>query len=220
MTIGVAGVEIGKLKKQDRESPKLGDPAPPGSIVLFDGSSADKFENGKMDEDNLLMPGCTSKEKFGSGKLHVEFRVPFMPKATGQGRGNSGVYIQNRYEIQILDSFGLDEMDNGCGAIYGIKAPDQNMSYPPFSWQTYDIDFTEAKYENGKKVEGSEPTVTVKQNGIVIHRRTKLPQVTAGSKLAAGPEPGPIYLQDHGNPVRFQNIWFLPSGAETAVEKK
>ncbi|HTU25513.1 MAG TPA: DUF1080 domain-containing protein, partial [Pirellulales bacterium] len=138
LTISVAGVKISELKKVDRESPTLNETPPDGAIVLFDGSNADKFENGKMTEDGLLIPGCTSKEKFGSGKLHIEFRTPFMPEARDQGRGNSGVYVQGRYEVQVLDSFGLDEADNGCAGIYSIKAPDQNVCFPPGTWQTYD----------------------------------------------------------------------------------
>ncbi len=212
-TINVAGVKIADLKKVDRESTTLGAPPPEGAVVLFDGSTADNFEKGKMTEDGLLLPGCTTKEKFGSGKLHVEFRVPFMPEARGQGRGNSGVYLQGRYEVQVLDSFGEEESDTGCGAIYSLKAPDQNMSYPPGSWQTYDIDFTAAEYKDGQKVK--DPIVSVKQNNILIDRKTTLPEATRGATVAVGDEPGPIYLQDHGNPVRYRNIWFVKKMAET-----
>ena len=129
LTISVAGVKISELKKIDRESRTLGEPPPDGAVVLFDGSTASNFENGKMTEDGLLMPGCTSKEKFGSGKLHLEFRLPFMPDARDQARGNSGVYVQGRYEVQVLDSFGLDEADNGCGAIYSMKAPIKTFAF-------------------------------------------------------------------------------------------
>ncbi|HEY1785415.1 MAG TPA: DUF1080 domain-containing protein, partial [Pirellulales bacterium] len=139
LTISVAGVKISELKKIDRESPTLGESPPEGAVVLFDGSTASNFEKGKMTEDGLLLPGCTSKEKFGSGKLHVEFRTPFLPEARDQARGNSGVYVQGRYEVQVLDSFGDEEKDNGCGAIYSLKAPDQNVCFPPGTWQTYDI---------------------------------------------------------------------------------
>ncbi|HEX4142186.1 MAG TPA: DUF1080 domain-containing protein [Pirellulales bacterium] len=216
LTISVAGVKIATLKKVDRESPTLGEAPPDGAVVLFDGSSADNFEKGKMTEDGLLMPGCTSKEKLGSGKLHLEFRVPFKPEARDQARGNSGVYVQGRYEVQVLDSFGLDEVDNGCGALYSLKAPDQNMCYPPGTWQTYDIDFTAADYQDGKKVK--DPVITVKQNGVPIDRKVPLPQPTPGGQ-AAGDEPGPIQLQDHGNPVRFRNIWFVKKSADKPVEK-
>ena len=193
-------MKIADLKKIERESPTLGQSPPEGAVVLFDGSTADNFENGKMTEDGLLLPGCTSKEKFGSGKLHVEFRVPFMPEARDQGRGNSGVYLQGRYEVQVLDSFGLDESDTGGGAIYSLKAPDQNMCFPPGIWQTYDIDFTAAEYQDGKKVK--DPIITVKQNGVAVIRKAALTQATrsAGRRgrgarpdLPARPrQPGPL----------------------------
>jgi hypothetical protein len=217
LTINVAGVKIADLKKIDRESPTMGEAPPEGAVVLFDGSSAENFENGKMTEDGLLLPGCTSKEKLGSGKLHIEFRVPFKPEARDQARGNSGVYVQGRYEVQVLDSFGLEEADNGCGAIYSIKAPEQNMSFPPGAWQTYDIDFTAAEYQDGKKVK--DPIITIKQNGVAITRKTSLPQASPGSPVPVGAEPGPINLQDHANPVRYRNIWFAAKPAEKPVEK-
>ncbi len=213
LTISVAGVKISELKKVDRESTTLGAQPPAGAVVLFDGSTASNFENGKMTEDGLLLPGCTSKEKLGSGKLHIEFRVPFMPDARGQARGNSGVYVQGRYEIQVLDSFGEDESDTGCGAIYSLKAPDQNMSYPPGAWQTYDIDFTAAEYKDGQKVKDA--IISVKQNNVLVDRKTTLPQVSPASPVAAGDSPGPLYLQNHGgDPVRYRNIWFVPKEAK------
>ncbi|HTU27644.1 MAG TPA: DUF1080 domain-containing protein [Pirellulales bacterium] len=217
LTITVAGLKIADLKKIDRESKTLGEAAPEGAVVLFDGSSADAFEKGRMTEDGLLLPGCTSKEKFGSGKLHVEFRVPYMPEARDQARGNSGIYLQGRYEVQVLDSFGLDESDTGGGAIYSVKAPDQNMCYPPGVWQTYDIDFTAAEYKDGKKVKDA--IITVKQNGVPVQRKTPLPATTRGSTVALGEEPGPLYLQDHNTPVRYRNIWFVKKAAEKPVEK-
>lgn len=217
LTISVGGVKISELKKVDRESPTLGAPAPEGAVVLFDGSTAGNFENGKMTEDGLLLPGCTSKEKFGSGKLHIEFREPFMPDARDQARGNSGVYLQGRYEVQVLDSFGEEESMNGGGAIYSLSAPNQNMCYPPGAWQTYDIDFTAADYKDGVKVK--DPIVSVRQNDVLIDRKTPLPNVTPGSTVVAGEEPGPLYLQNHGDPVRFRNIWFVKKTAEKPVEK-
>jgi hypothetical protein len=190
----------------------LGAPAPAGAVVLFDGTTASNFEGGKMTEDGLLLPGCTSKEKFGSGKLHIEFREPFMPEARDQARANSGVYVQGRYEVQILDSFGEDEADSGCGAIYSLKAPDQNMSYPPGVWQTYDIDFTAAEYKDGQKVK--DPVITVKQNNVLVARKTSLPQATPTAPVAVGEEPGPVFLQNHGDAVRYRNIWFVPKVAD------
>ncbi len=196
-----------ELKKVLRKSPTLAAKPPKGAIVLFDGSSVDKFKNAKLSEDKLLIPRADSIQRFGSHKLHIEFFLPFKPKARGQGRGNSGCYLQGRYEVQVLDSFGLEGKNNECGGVYSIKAPDLNMCYPPLSWQTYDIEFTAAKFKNGKKLEDAR--MTVLHNGVKIHDNVKLPKRTTASPLPEGPEPGYLHLQDHGNPVRYRNIWVL-----------
>ncbi|MFN9975812.1 MAG: DUF1080 domain-containing protein, partial [Phycisphaerae bacterium] len=96
---------------------------PEGAVVLFDGTTADKFENGRMSDDKLLMEGVTSKDKFTDFQLHLEFRLAYMPLARGQARSNSGCYLQGRYEVQILDSFGLSGADNECGGIYKVSRP-------------------------------------------------------------------------------------------------
>lgn len=199
--------EVAKLKKTERHSPTEGQKPPEGAVVLFDGTSADAFEDGKM-EDGLLLPGCVSKQRFGDFALHLEFRVPYMPTARGQARGNSGCYLQGRYELQILDSFGLVSQDNDCGGIYKIRPPGINACYPPLSWQTYDIDFTAAEYDDSGK-QTKEAVVSVRQNGETIHKDLRLPAPTPGGKMKPGPEPGPLYLQDHHNPVRFRNIWVV-----------
>ena len=147
---------------------------------------------------------------FRDFKLHLEFRLPFKPFDRGQGRGNSGLYMKGRYETQILDSFGLEGKNNECGGVYSISAPSVNMCLPPLVWQTYDIDFTEARYDDaGKKVENARMTVLL--NGVKVHENLELPRGTTAHPVKEGPEPGPIYLQSHGNPVRFRNIWVLPS---------
>ena len=162
-----------------------------------------------MTEDGLLVQGATSEEKFQDFEMHVEFRLPFMPAARGQARGNSGLYFQGRYEVQMLDSFGLSGEDNECGGIYTIKKPDMNMCYPPLVWQTYDVDYTAAKFdEAGEKTENAR--VTIRHNGVVIHDDVELDHKTTAAPFDEGPEPGPIYLQDHGNPVRYRNIWVSP----------
>ncbi len=202
------GNEVGQLKKIDRKSPTLGMKPPAGAVVLFDGTTADQFEGGRITPDKLLMEGVTSKRKFQSCTLHLEFMLPFQPNDRGQGRGNSGCYLQGRYEVQILDSFGLEGKNNECGGLYSIKDCDLNMCLPPLSWQTYDIDYTAAKYDDtGKKTTNGR--MTVRHNGVVIHDNVELPKDTTAAPVKEGPTPGPIYIQDHGNPVRFRNIWLV-----------
>ena len=203
----LAGNKFAELKKIARKSSTLGAKPPKGAVVLFDGTSVDKFKNAKLSKDKLLIPRADSIQRFGSHKLHIEFFLPFKPKARGQGRGNSGCYLQGRYEVQVLDSFGLEGRNNECGGVYSIKAPDLNMCYPPLCWQTYDIEFTAAKFKEGKKVEDAR--MTVLHNGVKIHDNVKLPKRTTASPLPEGPEPGFLHLQDHGNPVRYRNIWVV-----------
>lgn len=204
-----SGKTLGVLKRTERKTPTLGAKPPAGAVVLFDGGSADAFEKGEMTPDNLLKEGVTSKQTFNSARYHLEFRLPFMPFSLGQSRANSGFYVQGRYEIQILDSFGLEGLDNECGGIYKASKPAVNMCLPPLVWQTYDVDFTAAKFQDGKKVDDAR--VTVRHNGLVIHNNLRLPAVTPGGKLKTeSPDPGPLYLQNHRNPVRFRNIWVVP----------
>jgi len=200
------GTTLGTLRHVCRTSPTLGEKPPAGAVVLFDGTSAEAFIDGRV-KDGVLLEGSTSKQKFQSYKIHLEFMVPFMPAARGQGRGNSGYYSQGRYETQILDSFGLVSQNNDCAAIYGIAAPRINMCYPPLSWQTYDVDYTAAEYQDGKKVKNAR--LTVRHNGVEVQKDTEATHGTTAAPVKEGPEPGPVYLQNHGNPVRFRNIWLV-----------
>jgi hypothetical protein len=155
----------------------------------------------------LAASGAQSKATFGDHSLHLEFRTPFMPKSRGQARGNSGMYVQSRYEVQVLDSFGLEGKDNECGGIYSISEPKVNMCFPPLSWQTYDYDFAAARYDaDGKKVENAR--ITLKHNGVVIFDDLELEHGTPG-RYEEGPEKQGLFLQDHGNPVAFRNIWVV-----------
>jgi len=215
--------DIGDLaiaKPEDKEDVKS-TPPPEGAIVLLDGKSLDNWTKRDSKEKpgwKLLEGGIaeahggdimSSQEFDGSFKLHVEFRVPYMPKAKGQARGNSGVYVQGRYEVQVLDSYGLKSRDNDCGAIYEVAAPLVNACKAPTVWQSYDIEFQSPKCEDGKQVEP--PVITVYQNGIKIHDKLKITRTNTRAGRGGDPcKPGPIMLQDHGNPVQYRNIWLLP----------
>jgi hypothetical protein len=196
------------LRKTLRHSPTEGAKPPASAIVLFDGSKSDELDNPKLDDRKFLVAGVTTKRAFADFTLHLEYILPFMPEARGQARANSGVYIQRRYEIQILDSFGLvSAKNNDCAAVYTRTAPSLNMCYPPLSWQTYDIDFTAARWDaDGKKTANA--VVTVKHNGVVVHDKVQIASKT-GSGQPESPQSGPINFQYHNNPVFFRNIWIV-----------
>lgn len=202
--------EIGVLRRAERASPTLGAPPPDGAIALFDGTAETAARHWKKPrlEGDLLRVGQTTREEFGDCRLHLEFRLPWKPDARGQQRGNSGVYLAGRYEVQVLDSFGRRGKDNECGGIYGVAEPEVNLCYPPLRWQTYDIDFTAPRFdEAGKKTANAR--VTVRHNGVVIHRDLEIPRPTGLARLKGETAQGPLVLQNHGNPVRFRNIWVL-----------
>lgn len=200
------GTQVAAIKRVVRKSPTLGAKPPKGAIVLFDGSNGEAFEGSQVD-DGLLLANTFSKEKFADHTMHLEFRTPFKPTGRGQGRGNSGVYVQSRYEVQVLDSFALAGKNNECGGIYQIAEPKVNMCFPPLQWQTYDIDFTAARYDDdGNKTANAR--ATIKHNGVVIHDDLELPHHTPG-RHPEGPEPDGVYLQGHGNPVYYRNIWVV-----------
>ncbi|MDG2385384.1 MAG: DUF1080 domain-containing protein [Pirellulaceae bacterium] len=203
---GPTGKALGQLRKMNRRSRTLGLRPPANAQVLFDGRDAAAFKNARV-ENGLLQIGTELIPRFRDFLFHIEFMVPYMPHAKGQGRGNSGVYLQSRYEVQILDSFGLEGKFNECGALYRYQAPDQNMAFPPLNWQTYDITFQAPQFDgNGQKIANGR--ITVLHNGVAVHSQFELERKT-GAGRKEGPKPFPIKLQDHGNPVQFRNIWIV-----------
>jgi hypothetical protein len=210
-----AGRELGRLAKIDRRSPTMGLAPPANAVVLFDGRSTDKLQGAKLTPDGLLLAGVLTKMPVEAFRLHLEFRTPFMPAARGQARGNSGVYIQQRYEVQILDSFGLEGANNECGGLYTQTKPDINMCLPPLTWQTYDIWFTPPVFgPDGKKTANAR--ITVLHNGVPVHWHREITAKTGGGKVE-GPEPFPINLQDHGNPVVYRNFWLVPGEGDAQL---
>jgi hypothetical protein len=203
-----AGDVMFTLPKVVRGSPTLGQKPPPGAVQIFDGTNVEKLVAGRIDDAGLLMEGVTTKDRFGDALWHIEFRLPYQPRDRGQARGNSGAYIQGAYEVQMLDSFGLDGLNNECGGIYSVAAPQVNMCLPPLEWQTYDIEFTAPRFEGDRKV--ANPRMTVRHNGVLIHENAEIPKITPGGPQKTEEPLGPLYLQDHGNPVRYRNIWVLP----------
>ena len=208
MTVSAA-VKFGRtkldLKRTERHSPTEGAKPPEGAKVLFDGTTAEKFEPGVLLPNKNLLQGGTTKDKFTDYTLHLEFRLSYAPTARGQARCNSGVYLHDCYEIQVLDSFGLEGKADECGGFYQLREPDVNMCFPPLTWQTYDVKFTAPKYEGGKKTANAK--VEVRHNGVLIHPEFELAHNTPG-RQGEGPAPRPIYLQDHaGDHVEFRNVW-------------
>jgi 3-keto-disaccharide hydrolase len=219
----------------DRPLPKVitpgtcGTPEEPGrppsdAIVLFDGKDLSQWQSGRGRPAGwtveggamVIKPGAgeiRTREEFGDCQLHLEFAAPVPPKSSDQGRGNSGVMFFGRYEIQVLDCYeNLTYADGHAAAIYGQYPPLVNASRPPGQWQTYDIIFTAPRFKADGTVE-SPAFVTMLHNGVLVHNHTApigaMAYRAVGTYTPHGPK-GPIVLQDHGNPVRFRNIWLRP----------
>jgi hypothetical protein len=212
LIIQTADGQVFALKKTVRKSPTLGAKPPQGALVLFDGTTTDEFDRGRLDKENGILntdgKDIVTKKKFLNYTVHCEFMLPYRPDARGQGRGNSGFYMVDLYEVQILDSFGLDGKNNECGGVYTLLAPKVNTCLPPLQWQTYDIDFTSAvRDEGGKKVKNAR--ITANLNWTVIHDDAEITGTTGGARKEPEGTPGPLRLQGHNNPLQFRNIWIV-----------
>lgn len=206
----------------------VGIAAPPSdAIVLFDGSEKALTENWTDTKGNpsgwkvvdgalesVKMAGyIQTKEKFGSCQLHVEWATPTKVEGDGQGRGNSGVFLMNTYEVQVLDNYeNVTYADGQAGAIYGRQKPLVNACRKPGEWQTYDIVFHRPLFDAAGKVT-RRATFTVLHNGVLVQDHTVMSGGTgwmgphAASEYQAHPDKLPFAMQDHGNPVRFRNVW-------------
>jgi len=226
-----------ELKRVERLSPTLGAKPPAGAVVLFDGKNFDQWKHGdgrpvswhllgngvmevrsahsQQDRDQGIGGDIQTKEVFGDCRIHLEFRYPVEPGKAGQGRGNSGFFFQGDYEVQVLNSYGLQGLWNECGALYKMSPPKVNAARPPMQWQTYDVEYKASVWKDGKKI--SPPRITVRHNGVLIHDRQEISHVTAHAFDQRSQEPqgpGPIRLQDHSNAIQYRNIWLLPGTSE------
>lgn len=228
-------IPYGKWRVHDaaRPRPEVVTPGRDGSppsdaVVLFDGTDLSKWEHVRGDEtvaatwklgdgyfETVPRSGqLVSKDRFGDCQVHVEWATPSEVKGDGQGRGNSGVFLMGIYEIQVLDSWdNLTYADGQAGAMYGQYPPLVNASRKPGEWQSYDIIFEAPEFKDGKM---SEPAyVTVIHNGVVLHHRQAFHGETFHKRVGVyteHPPRGPLALQDHGNPIRYRNIWVRPLG--------
>lgn len=206
------------LRRVFPEPPTRGMAPPDGAVVLYSGGDPTanwvRTPEAWCVEEDGAMAVCGSnlmtRQSLGSGTYHVEFMTPYMPTERYQGRGNSGVYILGRYEVQVLDSFGTPPAWDLCGGIYKQAVPLVDAVLPPLQWQTYDITFTAPQFdEQGNKTANAR--ITVVHNGRVIHSNLELTGPTPGGLGDNEVTEAPLMLQDHGNRVKYRNIWYVPA---------
>jgi len=206
------------LRRIFPEPPTRGMAPPAGAVVLYSGGDPAanwvRVPEAWCAEEDGSMAVCGSnlmtRQPLGSGTYHVEFMTPYMPTERYQGRGNSGVYIMGRYEIQVLDSFGTPPAWDLCGGIYKQAVPLVDAVLPPLQWQTYDITFTAPQFDaQGNKTANAR--ITVVHNGKTIHENLELTGPTPGGLGENEVTEAPLMLQDHGNRVKYRNIWYVPA---------
>jgi membrane-bound lytic murein transglycosylase len=201
-------------------TPETAGTAPSDAVVLFDGKDLSKWvdkdgkpaawkvESGYM-EVVAKTGNISTRDSFGDCQLHVEFSEPTPAEGESQERGNSGVFLMSTYEIQVLDSYeNKTYADGQAGAVYGQYPPLVNASRPPGQWQAYDVVFHRPRFANGKLQHPAR--ITLLHNGVLVQDNVELTGPTAHGErppYKPGPEKAPLQLQDHGNPLRFRNIW-------------
>jgi hypothetical protein len=203
-----------ELKKIESKSPRAGAKPPPNAVILLPYKAGAKpdmsgwtntkwtaLDNGSMQIVPGKGPNRTRQQFSDIKQLHVEFKLPLEPKGRGQGRANSGVYLLDAYEVQVLDSFGIVHTSGDCGGIYNVARAKVNACLPPETWQTYDISFRAARLDEKGKVKEL-PRITVVHNGVKIHDNVEIPKNRHRTK-------GPIQLQDHKHNIEFRNIWLV-----------
>lgn len=214
----ITGKATFEMKKTAYPSPTLGAAPPDGALVLFDGTNLDQWQDPVGWEilgDGTLMVTpkgryLVTKEAFMDVTVHVEFRTPWIPRAKGQQRGNSGVFFQDAFEVQVLDSYGLEGYYNECGAVYKVSAPRVNAAAPPLEWQTYDITYRAPRFDTAGAVTAL-PRITVYHNGVCVQDDVELlwrSGYQEKERLSPMPtEPEPFKIQGHGNYLQYRNIW-------------
>ena len=187
--------------------------APAEADIIFDGKNFDQLNGPKggpvkwklVDGAMEIVPGTgnvTFKKRYRSFHMHLEYMLPEDEKNT-----NSGIYINQRYEVQIIDSYQKEDIPGMCASIYRKKIPDYNVCKPPLHWQSYEIIFRDARWDGDKKIENAR--ITLIHNGVVVHNNAEVTSKT-GKGSPEGPSLRPILLQDHNAKVKFRNIWVVP----------
>ena len=220
LALGLVFIVIQSAFTQDQEPYVVSVPEeqpPSDAIVLFDGTDLSEWtftdgrpSNWEISDGSMTVQrggGIVTKKKFGDMQLHIEFCTPSPPRGEGQDRGNSGVYLQGAYEVQVLDSYGNKTyIDGMCGAIYEQYPPLVNVSRQPGEWQVYDIIFRAPRFDSqGKMV--NNPIITVLHNGVLIQNHVEIHGITRSAISETENPTGPIFLQDHDHPVKYRNIW-------------